>query len=94
MRKISLLLKLVLMLFVWAGVSSFGQDTAKAAAPVPQSTIPDSGSFDQGSRVNLITAIYGNGYVLDSPTNVVRLYSPTPNNTINIINGGNCPGQG
>jgi hypothetical protein len=101
-------------LLVAASLSlSFALNIGKAHAapgpmPQPTNTIPAAGDYEQGSRVNLITAIYGNGYVLRSPQSVVRLYSgsdssglpPTathPNTTpitFHIINGGNCPGTG
>jgi hypothetical protein len=86
-----------LMMFVVAVfVLLMMHGSAKAAdPPIPQGTLPSAGDFTQGSQVSLITAIYGNGYVLDSPTSTIRLYSPTRTGiTLNIINGANCPGQG
>lgn len=65
-----------------------------AAAPTPQNTLPSAGDFTQGSQVELITAVYGNGYVLDSPQSTVRLYSKSGDVQLNIVNGGDCPGQG
>jgi len=88
----------MVILFTMSGLV-LHKGTASAAGcsppvPLPANYLPQACNFDQGNRVSLITAIYGNGYVLDSPTSTVRMYSPNRNNQLTITNGGNCPGTG
>lgn len=89
--------KFIGILIVSAFSLFLGHSLVRAAtAPVPVNTLPNANDFTQGNRVSLITAIYdGSNYFLNAPDSTVRLYSPNKTgNTITIINGGNCPGQG
>jgi hypothetical protein len=90
-------LSTLLILLVSVASLAFHKGSASALTcglPIPASYLPQACNFDQGNRVTLITAIYGNGYVLDSPISTVHMFSPNASNTLTVTNGGNCPGAG
>lgn len=68
---------------------------ACAVPPVPSNTLPESCDFSQGNNVWLTIANQdGVNYLLNARTSVVRLYSSSPQITLTITSGRQCPGNG